>query len=349
VDVRILAESEYPAWREFVDRQPAGSVYSYAEYLDVLCRVAGGSFRILGAFRGDELHGGIGLYERPASGGTLLSGRLLLYYNGIVLKDFIGKYPSKNASRQLAVLGALAAALEKERYAHVQMRNRHAITDLRPFLQAGWSVRPSYSYLLNLEDPDEGYGRVDQNQRRLIRRCEEEGGTLTADDDFDAFFRVHTGTSDRKNAPLYLPEGRFKTYYQALSALGLGRLYQVRMKDGQPAASQLVLLGGHPVTHTAAAGAEPDFLNLGTTPFLRWKVGEALAEEGFKGNDLTDATLNEVTRFKSALGGDLVLNLVLGGRDSLAFQLHGLRKATYRRMRSAAGRVLRSLQGRVRR
>ncbi len=77
------------------------------------------------------------------------------------------------------------------------------------------------------------------------------------------------------------------------------------MPDGRAAATQLVLLGDHPVTHSVCAGAEPEWQKLGTTPYLRWKVFEQLAELGYAADDLTDAALNPVTRFKSQLGAEL--------------------------------------------
>jgi hypothetical protein len=92
-------------------------------------------------------------------------------------------------------------------------------------------------------------------------------------------------------------------------------LYQARLPDGRVAATQLVLLGTHPVTHTVCAGAEPQWQKLGTTPYLRWKVFEDLAEAGYAGNDLTDAALNPVTRFKSQLGTELTMNLVVSRPD----------------------------------
>lgn len=299
LEARVLRDPEFPAWRTFVDSSPAGSMYSYPEYLDVLCRAAGGSFRILAVLRGEEIHGGIALYERSGAAGRILAGRLLLYYNGVVLKEFGAKYPSENASKELGILGALEQALSKMGFAHTHLRNRHPISDVRILQERGWTARPSYSLLMRLDSLDEAFGRVEQNQRRLIRRCEAEGAVLSWDDDFHSFYRMHVGTHRRKGAPLYLREDRFRQYFRDLSSLDLCWLFHVRLRDGAPVASQMVLLGGHPVTHTVAAAADPDFLSLGTTPFLRWKTCEALAANGYRGNDLTDASLNEVTRFKA--------------------------------------------------
>jgi len=295
-------------------------VYSYPEYLDALCRTAGGSFRILAVLKGDEIHGGVGLYERATLGARFLSGRLLLYYNGLVLQHYSSKYPSENSSRILQVSSVVRDSISEIGYGYAEIRNRHDVTDLRPFLAGGWRARPSYSYLVSFSDKEGAFGRIEQNQRRLIRRAEEEGIVLSTDTDFDAFYRMHEGTHTRKGAPIYLPKPEFKRYFELLSSQGLCRLYHARMPNGRAVASQLVLLGGHPVTHSVSAAADPGFLRSGATPFLRWKVCEALAEEGYLGNDLTDAALNEVTRFKSQLGADLVVNSVLSTPRTARFR-----------------------------
>jgi hypothetical protein len=340
-ETRILEESEFPSWRTFVDSAPSGSVYSYPEYLDVLCRVTGGSFRILAVFKGESIHGGIALFERSGSGGQILSGRLLLYYNGIVLRDFGSKFPSRKTAGETAVLRCLEEALSGKNYAHTQIRNRHPVSDVRVFTKAGWSASPSYSLLLDIRRPEEAFERIEQNQRRLIKRCSDSGASMVADEDFASFFELHRGTHLRKGAPLYLPADRFHRYFSDLNSQGLCRLFHARLPDGRPIASQLVLLGGHPVTHTAAAAADPEFLNLGSTPFLRWKVCEQLAAEGYQGNDLTDASLNQVTRFKSQLGAELVTNLVLSQPDRIRYRtMRSLRRAI-RLARGGIRKVLR--------
>lgn len=95
-------------------------------------------------------------------------------------------------------------------------------------------------------------------------------------------------------------------------------------------ASQLVLLGSHPVCHTVSAGTDSEFMKSGVSAFLRWKSFERLAELGYKANDLTDAALNPVTHFKSQFGGDLHLNLVLTKPDRGGFLLEskGLQAAS---------------------
>jgi len=84
-------------------------------------------------------------------------------------------------------------------------------------------------------------------------------------------------------------------------------------------------------------------MRLGSTTCLRWKVCEVLATEGYGGNDLTDASLNEVTRFKAQMGGELVTNLVLSGPDTLRYRVDRIGSRGLRRGRAALRRALRSL------
>jgi hypothetical protein len=220
-------------------------------------------------------------------------------------------YPSRNTSLYLKIVAALDDWLAGQNYAHVRLKSRGDVNDVRPFEVRHWSIGTAYTYEVSCADLGTAFGRMDNNYRRLVNRCERDGISLVSDDDFDTFFRLHHEVSQRKDAPLYLARADFRTYFQRLRDRDLCRLYHARLPDGTAAASQLVLVGPHPVTHTVAAGASAEHLRSGAAVFLRWKAIEALAGDGYLGNDLTDAALNDVTRFKSQLGGELRLSFVL--------------------------------------
>ena len=319
--VRELPDAEYDAWSRLVAASPQGSPYSDPAYLDALCTAGGGNFRILALDRGGQLVGGIGLYERDATAGRFVSPRLLLYYLSPVLAPHDSKYPSQRTAREVEVLGGLADSLLGRGYASVTLKCRHTLRDVRPFLARGWTATPSYSYVMDLTDPQAAWGRVEQNLRRLVTRCTEQGVTMTEDDDFGAFNRLHALTLDRKGAAVYLPEAAFRAWFERLRSAGLCRLYHARLPDGQVIASQLVLTGAHPLSHTVSAAADPAHLKLGVNAFLRWRAAEALAAAGYAANDLTDAALNPVTHFKSQLGGELVQCHVLESPKSGRWKL----------------------------
>ncbi len=165
--------------------------------------------------------------------------------------------------------------------------------------------------------------------------------TVTEDDDFDSFFRLHETTMDRKDRGVYLDRERFRTWFRTLHEQGLATLFHARMPDGTAVATALVLLGNHPVAHTVSAAADAEYQALGTNPLLRWESFRRLGERGYRGVDLTDASLNPVTRFKGQLGGDLVMSLEVDAPRTLRFRAwHGGRQA-YVRLRGAAGAAAR--------
>jgi hypothetical protein len=157
-----------------------------------------------------------------------------------------------------------------------------------------------------LTDLAQQWQQVEGNLRRLIKRCTEvDGLRFTDDEDFDSFFRLHALTLGRRRIPTYLPVRNVPSLRGAGARRGIARLHHARLADGKAIASQLVLRGNHPVTHTVCAGMDPDYSRLGASAFLRWRGFEALGALGYKANDLTDAALNSVTHFKSQFGGSL--------------------------------------------
>ena len=318
---RVLHQDEYPAWVATVIASPDGSIYSLPDYLEALCVVAGGRFRVLVAERDGHISGGIALYERSKRHGVFVSQRPMLYYNGIVLAAHDSKYPGHVTTLNVETMRALEHALTQLGYAHIRFKSRSTSTDMRVFQSQGWSVQPTYTYVVNIGDLSAAWERVDKNQRRLIGRCTEQGLRVTIDYDFETFYHLQMENHERKGARLHLPRDEFRRLIETLRAKDLCRLYHARLPDGRAAATQLVLTGPHPVSHTVCAAAEGELLSLGASPFLRWKVFEDLANAGYIANDLTDAELNPVTTFKCQLGGDLSLCLEVTRPDYLAWRL----------------------------
>jgi hypothetical protein len=333
--VRDLSEGDFPAWSELVAASPEGSPYALPEYLETLCRSTGGTFRIRAVIKGEEIVGGIGLYMEKRRSGTVVSPRLLLYYNGPVLRAYDTRYPSDRTRRHVRILRALEASLRTDGFARLALKPRNPLGDVRIFDRNGWTARPGYTYVVPLADLEALEQRYDRNVRRLVNRARREGIELSIDEDFDAFYRFHRETHERKGAPLYLREAAFARYFRELRGKGLVELYHARLPDGRSAAAQLVLLGPHPVTHTVCAAADEELQNTGANPFLRCAAFEDLSRRGYEANDLTDASLNPVTDFKAQLGGDLEAHFEVS-RSTPRFRAD---RAVDRSIRRARGRL----------
>jgi hypothetical protein len=339
IQVEPLQEGELPQWVRLIESSPHGTVYAQPRYLDTLCSAAGGRFVVLGARHGDELAGGVALYETESRFGRVVAPRLLLYYNGPVLRPYGTRYPSEQSARHVKTLRALERAIASRRYARVTLTSMATFTDARPFVAAGWSTGLQYTYAVDIGEPVKQWTRVEQNLRRLIQRCEREGFDCVDDDDFDAFYALHERTMDRKGQGSYLPAEGFRRYFDGLRGAGLCRLFHARAPGGRVVASQLVLLGARGLCHLVAASADEAFLRSGASAFLRWKSFEALAASGYRTADLTDASLNAVTHFKSQLGGELQTLVVLDAPRRLAYRVGTPTAALYRRVRTTLNRV----------
>jgi hypothetical protein len=337
VQVSSLADDERDEWTRFVAQSPFGSPYSLPAYQEAAALALGDTTRTFVARRGETIVGGVSVLERDIPMGRFVVPGLLRYYNGFILRDYDTRYPSQRSARQNEVLARLGEALVARRYGSLVLRSRSSLEDVRPLLATGWAARPSYSYVVPLGDLDQLWGQVEQNLRRLVDRARELNLEFVVGGEFDAFYDLHAATGERKDAPVYLPRPAFRTFYETLAGDGLCELYHVRAPDGTIVASQLVLLG-HAVTHTVSAAADASRQNTGCNPFLRWSVFEHLAAKGYASNDLTDATLGTVSRFKSQLGGDLVVSLVTSRSPSASYLAQRAVQSGVRHVRSLVAR-----------
>ena len=317
----ILENHEYDSWNQFAASCPSSSVYADTRYLKALSEVLECDFRVLAIKANGAFAGGIATLEYPTNLGLMVHPRLLLQYNGLVVGSGSSAYPSRVTSDQIGSTNTIASFIEEQDYARTIIRTRWPFDDVRAFMVRGWSATPTYTYLVSLSDLSGQWQKVTRDLRRLIRKCEREGVNVTRDDDFESFYRMHVETSARKGSPIYLSESQFSEYYRKLTDKGLARLYHARIGDGSSIASQLVLAGDHPVSETVSACADARYLKSGGNAFLRWKAFEDLAADGYTHNDLTDAELNPVTRFKSQFGGDLKVCFALKYPDSRRLRL----------------------------
>ncbi|MDA1178126.1 MAG: GNAT family N-acetyltransferase [Planctomycetota bacterium] len=312
LQVRDVLPVEYGDWCRVLAASEEGSPYQLPEYLHALAEATNGKCRLIGAFRDDDLVGGMGLYLQPATlGGIQATSRLLLYYNGPFMQPCLSQHPHKQEKHRRDFHRALEAHVRHCGYRRVRFKTRAPHIDYRTFLQQGWQAKPVYSYVIDLQDLPRLWEKIDNNLRRLVRRCERENMIFSDEGSFDAFLDMHEETSRRKEAPLYLPRERFRKFITTLRDQKCVTLFQVSAANGVPVATQLVLHGDHPVAHTLSAGSSQTDLQSGCNALLRWRVCQWLANRGYRSLDLTDAHNTTVARFKSQLGAEVQLGLQL--------------------------------------
>jgi hypothetical protein len=339
-EISLLGEEDYDAWDDFVSGQErTGSIYSTARYLDILCRAAGGSFSVVAVRNGELFLGGIGLYRRHVDGRDVISTRMLLTFNGMVLRDDLLAFEGDGSTRTKC-LDALHDFLSRQPGKAITLHCRDGCQDFRPFLERGWQATPTYTIVIPTSDSSKLWSRFDKNARRLVRRAENAGCTVEPDNDFNSFYHAHEEVHRRKGSPLYLPKESFRRYFDDLVAAHLGVIFTARTSGRAPAAAQLVLLGKHSCSHTVCAGSYEAHLSTGASYLLRWRAFVELGDRGYAMNDLTNASLGPVTKFKEQLGGNLKMDMRLGLRRRRRFFERG--GTLCRAIRTGTEKLLRS-------
>jgi hypothetical protein len=310
VRARLVTKEGYEDWRRVLSEAPEGSPYQLPEYLAALARGAGGQFKLVGVYdKGSKLIGGIGLFEPPTRGAPIATSRYMLYYNEPFVRKSESLVTARQESLRKKVLGCLLEFFETSGYRRVRFKSRCANSDFRPVINAGWSVKPVYSYVSDIRDSERQWQSMDRNARRQIQQAKRKKLIFTDTGRFSDFFDMHVRTHRRKGSPIYLPQQSFEEFVASIVGHDIARIFLISSSDGRPLASQLVLFGSGPVAHTLCAGSGDNIDGTGCNAYLRWRVTEWLASKGYRALDLTDAQNESVARFKSQLGADLQLGL----------------------------------------
>ena len=329
IEARIVSEDGYDEWRRVLSDSAEGSPYQLPEYLAALTTAAGGRFNLVGVYNdGNTLIGGIGLYEPSGESKPVATSRYMLYYNEPFVLKSKSCVTSRLESDRRKVLLELLSYFSRLGYRTIRFKSRCPNADFRPMINAGWSVRPVYSYLAEIHDMDRLWKRMDRNARRQVQQARKSELIFTEYGSFSSFFDMHVGTHLHKGSPVYLPRRRYERFVASLLDNNIARLFQVSSRNGEPLATQLVLFGAGQVAHTLCAGSNREVTGSGCNPYLRWRVFEWLAAEGYQALDLTDAQNESVSRFKVQLGADLRLGLELTSPES-----------ALRRVMTASGRL----------
>jgi CelD/BcsL family acetyltransferase involved in cellulose biosynthesis len=306
-EIRALGENEFSLWDDFVDQSPQGSIYSKSFWLRAMSELTNAQFKILSAFKGGTICGGIGLCFRKTIIGNVVFRPVLANYSSIVLRKFDTKYPSRVTSDSMELIRSLMSELETKEYALVRIENRPAIDDIRAFSWNHWDIDVHYTYEVPLHDLESLKSVVAHSIHKQIRKCEEAGIRISVVDDCERFYSLYKMSFERMNrGGPQIDEYRFKKLYGELTQHGCCKTYFASLENGEAVSARIVLFTKNEVAHDWVAGADPHYFQTGATPFLLWQVIQDMSQQGYKYLDLNGANQESIAKFKSEFGGRLV-------------------------------------------
>ena len=309
-------------WDRFVDDSPQGSIYSKSFWLKAITGVTGGTFRILAAFKGGNLFGGIGLHIRRSPLGNIMNCPILTPYNSIILKKPDSKYPDKVEAENLGITDALIQSLQTEgKYNIIDISNRPSITDIRSFKWKGWERDILYTYEIPLYDLDAHVEILAHSIRKQIRKSQESGIRVAVHDDPEKFYSLFSMPFTRQKRAAPVCRSKFYELINELRPHNCYRMYFAELESGEAVSARIALFTKNETAHDWVAGADPAYFQTGATPFLLWNIMKDLAGMGYRCLDLNGANIEHIARFKSEFGGKIAPYYAVSKYGSPLFKL----------------------------
>jgi len=226
-EVRALNESEIARWDEFVRRSPQGTLFHTTLWLEA----SGVPFRLLGCFRGGEMHGGcaIGIIGHRIAGRPYPS---VTPYLGVLYPSLHAKYVTE-ISNNKEIGSAFAIFLKTEFDRVVDFAFSPEVVDLQPFIWQGFTIELRYTYRLSVTNLEYVFDNMDATRRRNLVTAEKQGVQIEADVDFSEIVRLSEKSFERQS--LVASHGQVVSRFEAaLRRAGRCRGFLARSKEGEP-------------------------------------------------------------------------------------------------------------------
>jgi hypothetical protein len=226
-EIRALDEGEFARWDQFVEQSPQGTLFHTTLWLET----SGVPFRLLGCFRGGEMHGGcaIGIIGHRTAGRPYPS---VTPYLGVLYPSFHAKYVTE-ISKNKEIGTAFAIFLKSEFDRVVDLAFSPEVVDLQPFIWQGFATELRYTYRLSVTNLQNVLDNMDAGRRRNLVSAEKQGLQIESGVDFGEIVRLNEKSFERQNllAGHRQAANRFEP---ALRRVGRCLGFLARSKEGEP-------------------------------------------------------------------------------------------------------------------
>ena len=221
-----LAEASLHDGTNSSGKSPQGTLFHTTLWLEA----SGVPFRLLGCFRGGEMHGGcaIGIIGHRTAGRPYPS---LTPYLGVLYPSYDAKYVTE-ISNNKEIGSAFAAFLKSEFDGVADLAFSPEVVDLQPFIWQGFSTELRYTYRLSLTNLETVLDNMDAGRRRNLVSAEKQGVQIEAGADFGEIVRLSEKSFERQS--LVSSHGQAVNRFEAaLRRAGRCRGFLARSKEGE--------------------------------------------------------------------------------------------------------------------
>ncbi|HMO04973.1 MAG TPA: GNAT family N-acetyltransferase [Kiritimatiellia bacterium] len=281
----VVAGAEHrDAWDALVSASPDANSFLRWESLDLIARTDSYGVRFHRVAVIDVEGGFRGAWALPfrTKAGFRYSTYFEFFYAGPFLHPDLESGSVHHARERMEVMQALASA-QADFLDVIEAETHPAMTDVRPFLYAGWQVHPLYTHVWDMSDQEQVWNSMNREKRRLIRRTTDtmrfgfEPGDGVIEDFITLYRRLITKFDW---VPLPRWDHDLRRRLVALRDRDEGRLYAGRDAAGELKAAVITLLSRDDRTaYLWRCAYTPDPEAHTVVPTLYWQASIALRAE----------------------------------------------------------------------
>lgn len=300
--VREFPAEELTTWNRFVGESPQGSIFSESLWLRAMRR----PFRVYGCWKGEELIGGVAVFQdssRPRSTGGIPP---FTPFQGILLREPAGMRDTTRESRDRDVSFAIIRRLHQD-FDDLTIPLHYTYRDVRPFYwetfgQAReYAAVIRYTYVVDLRHLETAWSRFDDNTRFEVRKAEKRGSRVGPSDDICVFEQMYRRTFERQGLDAEEESRLMRQLYDALKPAGRAQIFLAHNADGVVTSGAVAVWDAKRAYYLLGA-SEPAHRNDGSASLTLWHMFQSVAER-LPEIDLVGCNSPRRGAFKAGFGG----------------------------------------------
>jgi len=334
--IRELGPEAYSLWDQFVYSVEYGTLFHTTEWGALLSKLSGRPFRIFTVFENDALIGGVLFWPKQIIGLKVLTLMPATTYQGVLVLPPKSKRVSGLIARQQDVVGLLAERLKSE-YDFIEMNLTPGISDVRPYLWAGFRAEPVYTYSFPIRPMDEMEFQFNRTLRQNLRTAKKEGLYTESSTQIQPLLEYveHSYRTHGKRPPLN--EAQLEAFFTSVTESGSGSIYYLK-KEEKILAGFLALHDSKTI-YALFMGIDPAERSQNYNKYIYASIME---REEFLGKrfDFLGANEAELETLKRSFGGELQpFFRVSFYKNKWIKQLVHLRRKQHLRQRTISGKA----------
>ena len=192
IEIASIGEADYASWDNFVATSANGTLFHKSYWL----KASGRPFDLWGAYKSGNLVAGYVASRKSLLGRPMVAAPYLSAYAGLIMKKPEGSTVHRISFQQEAA-SAFARFLP-EKYSWGISLFSPGIDYMLPFIWDNFTVRPWYTYVLDISDPDRVWAGIDGEWRREIKKAKAAGVHVVADVPFEKIVEVVNKSYERQ-------------------------------------------------------------------------------------------------------------------------------------------------------